>query len=125
MRTRLFAAVLLVCAYSLPAMAQSVGEIAGEVHDTTGAAIAEVSVTATNTETNVARATRTNSSGAYDFPGLNPGNYSVKAEKQGFKTVPIWLPCCLQLSMHILARIYHVLCPRFSKTIKARCLHPL
>ena len=87
MRTRLFAAVLLVCAYSLPAMAQSVGEIAGEVHDTTGAAIAEVSVTATNTETNVARATRTNSSGAYDFPGLNPGNYSVKAEKQGFKTV--------------------------------------
>ncbi len=70
-----------------PAMAQSVGEIAGEVRDTSGAAIADVRVTATNVDTNVARNTTTNSSGAYDFPGLNPGNYSVKAEKQGFKTV--------------------------------------
>ena len=87
MRTRLFAALLMVVACVVPAMAQSVGEIAGEVRDSSGAAIADVRVTATNVETNVARNTTTNSSGAYDFPGLNPGNYAVKAEKQGFKTV--------------------------------------
>ena len=87
MRTRLFAMLLAVAACACPAFAQSVGEIAGEVRDTTGAAIADVRVTATNVETTVARTTTTNTQGAYDFPGLNPGNYSVKAEKQGFKTV--------------------------------------
>jgi hypothetical protein len=87
MRTRLFATILTFCAFALPALAQSVGEIGGEVRDTTGAAIAGVAVRAVNVETNVARTTTTNSSGAYDFPGLNPGKYSVKAEKQGFKTV--------------------------------------
>jgi len=87
MRTRLFVALLITVASVSRAMAQSVGEIAGEVRDTTGAAIANVQVTATNVETNVARSTTTNTAGAYDFPGLNPGNYSVKAEKQGFKTV--------------------------------------
>jgi len=87
MRTRLFAELLMLVACVAPAMAQSVGEIAGEVKDTSGAAIADVRLVATNIDTNVSRNTNTNSSGAYDFPGLNPGNYSVKAEKQGFKTV--------------------------------------
>src|SRR4051812_44670896 len=85
MRTGLFAAILIACTFLMPAMGQSVGEIAGEVHDTTGAAIAEAPVTATNVDTNVARTTTTNSQGAYDFPGLIPGNYSVKAAKSGFK----------------------------------------
>ncbi len=87
MRTRLFAVGMSLFAFAGLALAQSVGEIAGEVRDTTGAALVGVSVVATNTETNVARNTTTNSQGAYDFPGLNPGNYSVRAEKQGFKTV--------------------------------------
>jgi len=38
-----------------PAMAQSVGEIAGEVKDTSGAAIADVRLVATNIDTNVSR----------------------------------------------------------------------
>jgi len=87
MRTQWFAVFLTAVAYVMPAAAQSVGEIAGEVRDTSGAAIADVAVIATNVETNVARNTTTNGQGAYDFPGLNPGNYSVKAEKQGFKSV--------------------------------------
>jgi len=87
MRTRLFAVIVASFVCTMPGTAQSLGEIAGEVHDVSGAAMGDVRITATNIETNVARNTITNPQGAYDFPGLNPGNYSVKAEKQGFKSV--------------------------------------
>ena len=67
-RILLFAVVL--CASMCPAFAQTVGEITGEVKDQSGANAPNASVTATNTETNVARSTVTNSAGVYSFPGL-------------------------------------------------------
>ncbi len=42
-------------------------------------------VTVTNSQTNVARTTTTNSAGDYTFPAIPPGVYNVKAEMPGFK----------------------------------------
>src|SRR5437868_6983793 len=67
--------------------AQTLGSIAGEVRDTSGAAIAGAMITATNNDTNAQRNAATNEAGSYAFPLLPPGVYTIKAEKMGFKTL--------------------------------------
>ena len=80
----LFVALLLI---AVPAGAQTLGTITGDVKDSSGALIPGATVTATNTGTNAARESVSNDSGAYSFPALPPGPYVVKAELQGFRTV--------------------------------------
>jgi carboxypeptidase family protein len=72
-------------ALSLPVFAQTVGQITGEVTDPSGAIVAGATVTITNSQTNVSRATETNSAGDYSFPALQPGIYNLKAEMPGFQ----------------------------------------
>jgi hypothetical protein len=68
------------------AMAQTTtGAITGTVSDPSGAAIPNVKITATNTATNIANTTQSNSAGVYSFPFLPIGDYTVTAEAQGFK----------------------------------------
>ncbi len=67
-------------------MAQTLGEISGLVSDSTGAVVAGASVTVTNTATAAARDVKTNESGLFSFPALNPGNYEIKVSASGFKT---------------------------------------
>jgi hypothetical protein len=57
----------------------------GTVTDTTGAAVPNAKVTATETATGVPRTTNTNESGNYSFPNLPPGTYTVTVEQTGFK----------------------------------------
>jgi hypothetical protein len=66
--------------------AQTLGTITGEVKDATGANIAGAAVTVRNVGTNGVRNVVTNEEGLYTVPALNPGNYEVKVEKQGFKS---------------------------------------
>jgi hypothetical protein len=77
----------LLCATVAIALAQTDGEITGEVKDSSGASMPNASVTCTNTATNVVRSTVTNASGVYSFPDLAPGTYDVKAAASGFGTV--------------------------------------
>ena len=79
--------VCLVIALAVPIWAQTLGEIAGEVKDASGAVVPNASVTATNTGTNVARTASSNDAGLYTFPALVPGVYSVKVEASGFRPV--------------------------------------
>src|SRR5258708_10824017 len=65
--------------------AQRGGQITGEVKDQSGALLPEASITVTNTATNVARTTTTNSAGLYSFPALTPGVYQVKVVAAGFQ----------------------------------------
>ena len=67
-------------------LAQTLGEITGEVRDSTGASVPGVTVNITNTATNAKRSSITNDAGIYSFPSLPPGIYNLKAEKQGFKS---------------------------------------
>lgn len=65
---RLFLILGLLCVLSGIALSQTFGEITGEVKDPSGAVMPNASVTVTNTATNVARSTVTNTSGVYSFP---------------------------------------------------------
>lgn len=62
------------------------GSITGSVSDPNGAAVAGATVTLKNNETNVTQAVTTNDSGAYTFPLVLPGTYTVSATGSGFKT---------------------------------------
>src|SRR5262249_50667839 len=65
---------------------QTMGEITGRVSDATGAAVSGAAVTITQVSTNAVRSTVTTDAGDYSLPSVPPGGYSVKVEKQGFKT---------------------------------------
>jgi len=91
MRTLLRAATCLLIGSALlgtPAAASAQtfqGGLRGAVKDAQGV-IPGVTVTLINEATSVSRDTVTNESGEYSFPALDPGNYTVKATVQGFKT---------------------------------------
>ena len=59
--------------------------ISGTIDDPSGAVLPGVSVTATNTATGVVTSTVSNEAGAYNFPSLLPGPYTVAAELPGFQ----------------------------------------
>ena len=60
--------------------------VVGMVKDASGAIMPKVKVTVTNVSTNVAHTTTSNDSGSYLVGALNPGEYRITAEAQGFKT---------------------------------------
>ena len=66
--------------------AQSYGTISGHVADATGAAFPDTTITLSNQATGAVRTTVSTSSGDYTFPAVSPGNYSIRAERSGFKT---------------------------------------
>jgi len=65
------------------------GTITGSVTDSTGAAVPQAKVTATNVETNSAVATVSNDAGDYTLPNLPTGKYNVKIEKEGFNSAAV------------------------------------
>ncbi len=74
---------VVLCA---PGMAQvASAELSGTVLDSSGAAVANVKVTATNTATNLAREGVTDGSGRYVITLLPAGDYTVSAEAPGFR----------------------------------------
>src|SRR5689334_2897535 len=80
-------AFLLCISISGNVLAQtSNATLGGTVSDTTGALIPGVEISATNTGTGIVSTTVTNESGAYNFPSLQTGAYSLKAELPGFQT---------------------------------------
>ena len=62
------------------------GAITGTVTDPSGAVVAGVKVTATDTATNTSQSTMTNSSGSYLFSDMPPVTYTITAGKEGFRT---------------------------------------
>ena len=64
---------------------QGRGTILGKVTDPGGGLVGGATVTITNTQTNVASTTQTNSEGYYTSTPLIPGAYEVSVEMTGFK----------------------------------------
>ena len=81
------ATILLSLLFCLGTFAQSTGIITGTVTDESGAVIANVAVTITNKATGVARTVNTNAEGYFSAPALPAGDYEVKAESTGFRTL--------------------------------------
>src|SRR5437764_10749201 len=84
MRTRSLVALLLLS--GLPLLGQTLGEITGQVGDSSGSGVPNSAVTLTNTTTNAVRQTNSNEQGLYTFPSVPPGIYNLKVEHTGFKT---------------------------------------
>src|SRR5882672_663012 len=82
-----YLAALCVLLFSSPsALGQAVNAtLLGTVTDSSAAAVANVKVTITETNTGISRTSQTNESGNYVFPDLPPGTYTVTAEQRGFK----------------------------------------
>jgi outer membrane receptor protein involved in Fe transport len=60
------------------------GNVEGRVVDADGAALAGVTVTATNGATGLTRTTRTGADGTYRLPALPIGSYDLRFEREGF-----------------------------------------
>jgi hypothetical protein len=83
-----FAALILVMAcLAASGFGQAVsGTVVGTVSDSTGAAIANTDVEASNVATGVAVVTKTNAAGEYRFNNLPVGAYKISASAEGFQT---------------------------------------
>ena len=86
MRTKYVALLCLFFCLSLGLFGQTFGDLSGEIRDSSGAAVAGAKITLTNSSTGANRDTMTSDSGTYAFPSLQPGTYTMKVEKPGFKT---------------------------------------
>ena len=84
---RIAAAILVVGFLTLgTAFAQtSTGEITGVVLDPASQVIAGADVTLINQDTGEQRVIKTDNSGLFVFPAIQPGNYTISIENKGFK----------------------------------------
>src|SRR5712672_1101006 len=81
-------AIVLHLAWPRPAQAQAVGAtLSGVVTDSSGAAIANATVSIRNEGTREVRELTTNANGIYSAPNLIPGSYDVSVTAAGFKTL--------------------------------------
>ena len=83
----LTASVLLSFLFCLSSVAQPTGTITGTVVDESGAVVPNANVTITNKATGFSRAVPTNAEGYFSAPALPSGEYEVKTEVSGFRTV--------------------------------------
>jgi Carboxypeptidase regulatory-like domain len=83
------------------------GTVTGQVTDSSGAAIADASVTLTDKATNTRRATASNEVGRYIFPNVPPGSYDLTVNKSGFRntktsiTVSVGVTSTVDLKLEI------------------------
>ena len=76
----------IACVFAMTAHAQYNGSIRGNVTDTTGALVPGAKVTLTNLDTGQQLVSTSSDSGIYNFNALPPAHFSMKVEKDGFKT---------------------------------------
>ena len=76
---------LLLGSYSAARAQEGTGRVIGTVTDEKGAVVSGATVTVTNVDTKISRATTTNSDGNFEVLLLRIGNYQVTAEQPGFK----------------------------------------
>ena len=106
---RVFGLMLLIALGLSSSFAQgTTSRVTGRVVDASGAAIPGAAVTLTNETTNISLSTQTGSSGEYLFDLIQPGNYTVTVEKEGFKkhitsrnNVQVNIPATINVGLEI------------------------
>ncbi len=79
--------VFWICAPLFAQSTTATGSIQGTLTDPSGAVVASTKITITNKDTSQALHVTTSSAGTYNSGALVPGDYAVRAEAAGFKTV--------------------------------------
>ena len=82
----LWACCLLAATATLRAQS-AVAQLTGQVTDPSGAVVINATVTVTNVATGIRLETSANGEGYYSFPVLQPGQYKLSVESQGFRPV--------------------------------------
>ncbi len=85
-RGQMAALLVLMLLCFQPVWASLGGSISGTVSDPHGLAVADASVTAIHTATNVRQTITTNSAGVYSFPDLEVGTYEIQIEAKSFRS---------------------------------------
>src|SRR3954451_21183837 len=80
-----FAVMFVLAITCADIWAQATAQITGTVKDQTGAVLPGVEVTATQTETGIARTAVTNETGSYVLSNLAIGPYRLEATLPGFR----------------------------------------
>ena len=83
-----FALVVLLFSTGTLRAQSAAGQITGTVKDASGAVMIGAKVTVQDWQTGICRTTTTSESGAYVFPLMPVGLYTVTAEQQGFTHRP-------------------------------------
>src|SRR5579864_7955207 len=78
---------LLLIPASLFAQGSYRAQVRGQVTDQSGAIVLNATVTITNVGTKIAQTSLSDEHGEYFFTGLNPANYTVRAQMSGFRVV--------------------------------------
>ncbi len=87
-RVRVLGTTLSLMFFSCALLAQgNFGRILGSVTDQTGAVLAGAAVTVIDVDRGSPRTLVTDAAGEYNAPTLIPGNYTVRVEMKGFKTL--------------------------------------
>jgi hypothetical protein len=86
MRVFLAAALTVLLPASVASAQLSTAQLSGRVTDASGAVLPGVTVTATQTDTGLARSVTTDANGTYVLPSLPTGPYRLEAMLQGFRT---------------------------------------
>lgn len=85
---RLFLSAAILCLLfvnSASLFAQfETASVLGYVRDSSGAVLANATVSLVNQETKQSVAVKTNSAGAYEFPDIKVGEYQITASADGF-----------------------------------------
>lgn len=79
-------AIVAVTAPAAYGQASSSSDAAGTVSDASGAKVPGATVHLINTGTKAERTTKTNDSGDWSIPNVPPATYTLRVEKEGFKT---------------------------------------
>ena len=77
--------VLSIAVLGSALIAQTTGTLSGTVFDQGGGVVVDAAVTVTNLDTQQSRDLKTDASGHYYAPALNPGRYKVTASSPGFE----------------------------------------
>jgi hypothetical protein len=85
-RTHCSLGILIFSGLCLLASAQT-GELSGLVRDPSLAPLPDATITAIRKDTGVARSTQSNRRGYYNIPFLQPGEYHIRVQGAGFKTI--------------------------------------
>ncbi|HMJ60768.1 MAG TPA: carboxypeptidase-like regulatory domain-containing protein, partial [Bryobacteraceae bacterium] len=81
-----FHVLILALGLAIAGRAQTnTGTVTGRVIDASGGAVPDAAVTLTNSGTQLALPTKTDSEGNYSFVAIRPGPYRVQVEKAGFQ----------------------------------------
>ena len=83
---RMFVAVLFLSFANIAFAQMATGTVRGIVTDNSGARVPDVKISVTNVGTGFTSNVLSDGNGIYTAPSIPIGNYTVKAEKQGFET---------------------------------------